>query len=64
MTITGIVTDIINCGSIVQVYIDDRPYAADANMWYRSGASDAIEEGTEVNAVVSDWGGLLSIEEA
>ena len=63
-TITGIVTGIIDCGSIVQVFINDAPWAADGNMWRRGGASDDIEEGTEVEAVVSDWGGLLSIEVA
>ena len=58
--ISGIVTDIIDAGSVVQVYIDGTPYAADGNMW-RRGPADDIEEGTEVEAIIADWGGLLSI---
>lgn len=62
MYVTGIVTDIVDCGSIVQVYIDGVPFAADTNQWYRNGAADNIDEGTEVEATVEGWGGLLSIQ--
>lgn len=59
--ISGIVTAVIDYGSVVQVYIDDAPWSADGNMWRGSAVSEDISEGAEVEAYVSNWGGLLSI---
>ncbi len=67
---TGTITAIVNCGSVVQVFIREDatgrnvPYAADANQWYRSGAAETFGVGDEVSAEVADWGGLLGIEYA
>ena len=59
-SLTGIITDIIDCGSVVQVYINDTPYAADGNLW-RRGPASVLAEGDEVRFSVTDFGGLASI---
>lgn len=58
---TGIITDIIDCGSVVQVYINDIPYAADGNMWRRQGLDKVFSEGDEVEFDATDWGALNAI---
>lgn len=57
----GNVTAIRDCGSIVQVFIDDVPYAADGNAWRRGGAAEFINVGDQVSFSTNDWGGLAGI---
>jgi hypothetical protein len=61
----GVVTAIIDHGSIVQVFITANgrtaPYAADGNMW-RDGPSGNIGVDDSVVFTVTDWGGLATIE--
>lgn len=75
-TMTGIVRSIIDCGSVVQVFIETidpetgepsgrtQPWAADGNMWRFGGAADACGVGTVVEFDMTDWGGLASIAPA